>query len=131
MAGGTVRYEWNMDALRGTGVIILLNARINTLVQRAMNNDRPRVNPVSDLKADLILLWKEKRHLYYGAADLLYRTDRNKTVKQEAEEIIKMLKKKKLPGPLTATFGIRAWRQAPSFQSAFFHRRPTLIRTYL
>jgi shikimate kinase len=96
MAGGTVRYEWNMDILKGTGVTILLNARINTLVQRAIKNDRPRVNPVSDLKADLILLWKEKRHLYYGAADLLYRTDRNKTVKQEAEEIIKILKKEKI-----------------------------------
>jgi len=96
MAGGTVRYEWNMDALRSTGVIILLNARINTLVQRAIKNDRPRVNPVSNLKADLVLLWKEKRHLYYGAANLLYRTDRNKTVKQEAEEIICILKKKKI-----------------------------------
>jgi shikimate kinase len=96
MAGGTVRYEWNMDILRGTGVIILLNARINTLVQRAIKNDRPRVNPVSNLKEDLTLLWKEKGHLYYGAADLLYRTDRNKTVKQEAEEIICILKKKKI-----------------------------------
>lgn len=97
MAGGTVRYEWNMDVLKGTGVVIFLNARINTLVQRAISNDRPRVNPVSNLKEDLTLLWKEKRHLYYGAADLLYRTDRNKTVKQEAEEIVKMLKKKKFP----------------------------------
>jgi shikimate kinase len=85
-----------MDALKGTGVTILLNARINTLVQRAINNDRPRVNPVSNLKEDLTLLWKEKGHLYYGAADLLYRTDRNRTVKQEAEEIICILKKKKI-----------------------------------
>src|SRR5271157_5799439 len=30
MAGGTVRYEWNMDVLKGTGLVILLNARINT-----------------------------------------------------------------------------------------------------
>lgn len=95
MAGGTVRYEWNRDVLKGTGAVILLNASINVLVQRAINNDRPRVNPVSNLREDLTLLWKEKRHLYYAAADLVYRTDRNKTIKQEADEIIKILKRKK------------------------------------
>jgi len=95
MAGGTVRYEWNRDVLKGTGVVILLNAPINVLVQRAINHDRPRVNPVSNLKEDLTLLWKEKRHLYYAAANLVYRTDRNKMVKEEAGEIIKILKRKK------------------------------------
>jgi len=94
-AGGTVRYEWNIDVLRDTGVTILLNARIPLLVQRAVRNDRPRVNPVTSLKEDLLLLWKKYKHRYYDAADLIYRTDRNRSVREEAAEIVDILKKKK------------------------------------
>ena len=95
-AGGTVWYEWNMDVLKGTGVTVLLNARIPLLVQRAIRHDRPRVNPVGSLKEDLSLLWKKYKDRYQGAANLIYRTDRNKTVKEETEEIIGILRKKKL-----------------------------------
>ncbi len=95
-AGGTVRYGWNIDVLKGTGVTILLNARIPLLVQRAIRHDRPRVNPVASLKEDLSLLWKKYKDRYYGTSDLVYRTDRNKNVKEEAEEIIEILMKRKL-----------------------------------
>ena len=95
-AGGTVRYEWNRDVLKGTGVTVLLNARIPLLVQRAIRHDRPRVNPVGSLREDLSLLWKKYGDRYHDAADLTYRTDRNKTVKDEAEEIIGILTKRKL-----------------------------------
>ena len=96
MAGGTVRYEWNMDVFRETGAFILLTAPIKTLVNRAEKNDRPRVNLGTSLERDLSLIWKKYRDRYQRAADFTYRTGGKKSVKQEAEEIIEMLKKKKL-----------------------------------
>ena len=96
LGGGTVRYEWNRDVLRASGPIILLTAKLKVLADRVRKNDRPRVNPGVTLERDISLLWKGFKHLYYAAADLVYRTDRNKTVKQEADEIIKILKKRKL-----------------------------------
>ncbi len=98
MAGGTVRYEWNMDVFRGTGVFILLTAPIKTLVSRAEKNDRPRVNLGTSLERDLSLIWKKYKDRYQRAADFTYKTGGDKTVKQEAEEIIRMLKKKELLG---------------------------------
>ncbi len=95
LGGGTVRYEWNRDVLRRSGVIVLLTAKLNVLAERVKKNDRPRVNPGVTLEQDLSLLWKRFKHFYYAAADLVYRTDGNKTVKQEADEIIKILKRKK------------------------------------
>ncbi len=96
MAGGTVRYEWNMDVFRGTGVFILLTAPIKTLASRVEKNDRPRVNLGTSLEKDLSLIWRKYMDRYEEAADFTYRTDRNETVKEEAEEIIDRLKKKKL-----------------------------------
>lgn len=94
-AGGTVRYQWNMDVFDGTGVFVLLTAKLKILAGRARMNDRPRVHPGTSLENDLSLLWEKYKDRYYGAADFTYRTDRNKTVKEEAEEIIDLLKKKK------------------------------------
>ncbi len=91
-AGGTVRYEWNMDLLRETGVFILLTAPLRTLVRRAKENDRPRVNTGTSLYQDLSQIWRKSKNRYYEAADFIYKTDRGKTVKQEAAEIIRMLK---------------------------------------
>jgi shikimate kinase len=96
MAGGTVRYEWNMDVFRGTGVFILLTAPIRTLVSRTEKNDRPRVNLGTSLEKDLSLLWEKYKDRYEEAADFTYRTDQNETVKEEAEGIINLLKKKNL-----------------------------------
>ncbi len=96
LGGGTVRYEWNRDILRRSGVIVLLAAKLNVLAERVKRNDRPRVNPGATLEQDLSLLWKKFKHVYYAAADLVYRTDRNRTVKQEADEIIKKLERNKL-----------------------------------
>ena len=95
LGGGTVRYEWNRDILRGSGAIILLTARRKVLAERVRENDRPRVNPGVSLEQDLSLLWKKFRRLYYLAADFTYRTDQGKTIRQEADEIIRALKKKR------------------------------------
>ena len=97
LGGGTVRYEWNRDILNGSGPIILLTAKLKVLAERVRKNDRPRVNPGATLEQDLALLWKRFKHLYYLAADFTYRTDRDKTVRQEANDIIRILKQR-VPG---------------------------------
>ncbi len=94
LGGGTARYEWNRDALKGSGITILLTATLKVLAERVRRNDRPRVNPGVSLEQDLSLLWKRFRHLYRLAADLTYRTDQGKTVRQEAEDIVRILKRK-------------------------------------
>lgn len=84
LGGGTVRYQWNMDALKGTGPIILLKASLGELIRRVRSADRPRVNPGTTLEEDIRTIWKTAKDKYYQAADIVYRTD----LKSEAEEII-------------------------------------------
>ena len=95
LGGGTLRYEWNRDILKGSGPVILLTARLKVLAERVRKNDRPRVNLGASLEQDLSLLWRKFKHLYFLAADFTYRTDQGKTVHQEADEIVRILKKKK------------------------------------
>jgi shikimate kinase len=100
LGGGTLRYQWNLDVLRGSGVFILLTAKLKVIVNRVKKHDRPRVNIGTSLEQDLYLLWKKYKHLYYQPADLIYKTDQNKTIKKETDEIIRILKQKgilKLP----------------------------------
>jgi len=94
LGGGTIRYAWNRDVLKGSGMIVLLTASLRVLADRVRRQDRPRVNPGTSLEADIAILWKRYRHLYYGGADLTYRTDQSRTVKQEAGEIIEKIKKR-------------------------------------
>ncbi len=103
LGGGTVRYEWNRDVLRGTGVIILLKAGLKVLADRVGKNDRPRVNAGTSLEKDIALLWKKYKHLYYKAADLTYKTDQKKTIKKESDEIINMLRKRGFFGECVLT----------------------------
>jgi shikimate kinase len=75
LGGGTVRYEWNMDVLRGTGRIILLTASLEELARRVRAADRPRVNVGTTLEEDLRAIWSESEEKYRRAADLTYDTD--------------------------------------------------------
>jgi len=93
LGGGTVRYQWNVDVLKGSGMVILLEANLKILAERVKQHDRPRVNPNTSLEEDIAILWKKFKDLYYQAADLVLRTDREKTVLEEADEIITKLKK--------------------------------------
>ncbi len=86
LGGGTVRYEWNMDLLRGSGMVFLLEASIEELVRRVSLADRPRVNPGTTLAEDITMMWEKWQDKYYGAADIIYKTD-GKTVDQEITEI--------------------------------------------
>jgi shikimate kinase len=92
LGGGTVRYEWNRDAIKGSGVNILLTTDISVLPGRLRDNDRPRVNPGMTMEEDLAWMWEKHKDTYLGFADIVYRTDQGKTVQQEAQELLQILK---------------------------------------
>jgi len=82
LGGGTVRYEWNRDVLRGTGTLVFLAADLATLATRVRGADRPRVNPGVSLEEDLARIWSTAAHLYQ-AADVVHRTDEGRTLDEE------------------------------------------------
>jgi len=86
LGGGTVRYDWNMDVLRGTGLIILLTASLAELVRRVRAADRPRVNEGTTLEDDLGKIWSESEEKYRCAADIVYPTD-NRSVDEAVTEL--------------------------------------------
>jgi len=96
LGGGTVRYEWNRDALRGTGLTVLLEADLAVLAERVRRADRPRVNPGVTLEEDLARLWGSAEPLYRKAADLTYRTDTGLDVDAEVDDLARLLKERGL-----------------------------------
>ncbi len=86
LGGGTVRYEWNIDVLKGTGLIILLESPIDELIRRVSLNDRPRLNPETTISEDISLMWSLHRDKYIDSADIIYNTD-NKSLEREVEEL--------------------------------------------
>jgi shikimate kinase len=94
LGGGTVRYEWNTDILRGTGIMILLESDLAALADRVRKADRPRVNPGVSLEEDLQRIWSTASHLYRQCADIIYQTDQEISVSQEVQEILEVLKTK-------------------------------------
>jgi shikimate kinase len=91
LGGGTVRYEWNRDVLRGTGVIVLLEAALPVLAGRVQGADRPRVNAGASLERDLELIWSSSAATYRGAADLIHRTDEGRSVDGEVAALLAVL----------------------------------------
>ena len=91
LGGGTVRYEWNMDAIKGTGPVILLEASIDTLVERVSRADRPRVNPGVTIREDITKIWESSYHKYLQAADFVYRTD-EKSLPEEVDELEQIIR---------------------------------------
>ena len=90
LGGGTVRYEWNMDVLRGTGLIILLTAPPEELARRVHSVDRPRVNLGTTLEEDLNKIWLESAEKYHRAADVVYLTD-NRSVDEAVAELKRVI----------------------------------------
>ena len=86
LGGGTVRYEWNMDILKGTGLIILLTASTEELIGRVKPADRPRVNVGTTLEEDIRMMWQSSKKKYTDAADIVYQTDQ-KTIEEEIWEL--------------------------------------------
>jgi shikimate kinase len=75
-----------MDALRGTGMVILLTASLEELARRVRLADRPRVNVGTSLEQDLEKIWSETSDKYHQAADLIYSTE-NKTIDKAVDEL--------------------------------------------
>ena len=86
LGGGTVRYEWNLDAIRGSGLVILLTASLEELIRRVKLADRPRVNVGTTVEEDIRMIWQKSKDKYYGAADLVYATDQ-KSIEEEVREL--------------------------------------------
>ena len=90
LGGGSVRYEWNMDVLKGTGLIILLTASLEELINRVKIADRPRVNVGITLEEDIRAIWEKSKDKYYAAADFVYETDA-KSIEEEVKELKKII----------------------------------------
>jgi shikimate kinase len=90
LGGGTVRYAWNIDALRGTGPIVLLEASAETLVERVKRADRPRVNQGTTLEQDISLMWNGEKEKYYRAAQVVYSIE-GKTLDTEVADLKRMI----------------------------------------
>ena len=101
LGGGTVRYPWNLDALAGSGPIVLLTASLDVLAERVRATDRPRVNDGTTLEEDLELIWRNGRDMYLKAASIMYPTDRGLTVDEEAAELAQLLRS----GPMNSAAG--------------------------
>lgn len=99
LGGGTVRYEWNVDVLRGTGVLILLEADLAALAERVRRADRPRVNAGVTLEEDLERIWTVSADRYRAVADAVYRTDRGRSVGQEIEDLLVLLRDRGVATP--------------------------------
>jgi shikimate kinase len=92
LGGGTVRYQWNMDVLKDTGLMILLTAPLDVLIARVSAADRPRVNPQTSLEDDIRLIWQNHRDQYHQAAHISYPTHL-KRVAEEVEELEALIRK--------------------------------------
>ena len=87
--GGIVLREENRTLMRGTGRIIYLRTRWDTLCERLKGSvDRPLVDPAKGWY-DLEQLWLHRKPLYHDA-DLVVDTD-GVTPRQIAEKIVSML----------------------------------------
>jgi len=86
LGGGTVRYEWNLDVIKGSGLVILMTAALEELIRRVKLADRPRVNAGTTVEEDIRLIWQNSSDKYYAAADLVYATDK-KSIEEEVREL--------------------------------------------
>ena len=93
LGGGTVRYEWNVDVLGGTGPIVLLTASADELVRRVRSADRPRVHPGTTLDEDIRRIWEESRSKYFAAAELVYDTGQ-KSVEDTISELETLIRRR-------------------------------------
>jgi len=87
LGGGTVRYEWNIDVMRSTGIMILLEASEEELIRRVSLADRPRVNTGTTLEEDIRRMWREHAGTYRATADYVVRSDRDSR-EEELEDLL-------------------------------------------
>ena len=89
--GGVVTREKNIVKLKQSGVLVWLQAGIDTLVNRTgEDTDRPPLGEGRSRREDMELTLKERKPLYQQAADLTVNTE-NKTPEEVADLVIKLL----------------------------------------
>ncbi len=87
LGGGTVRYAWNRDVLRGSGFFILLTAPIGELARRLRNKERPALTRAAGTEEELKAIWEQSEEIYRRAADLVYDTG-GKSAAEAARELL-------------------------------------------
>jgi len=89
--GGIVTRENNVIKLKKSGVLVWLQADIDTLVNRIGEDfDRPPLVEGRSRREDMELTLKERKALYQHAADLTVNTE-NKTPEEVADLVINLL----------------------------------------
>lgn len=87
LGGGTVRYAWNRDLLRGTGFFVLLTAPVAELARRLRNEERPPLTRAASLEEELRSVWEQSEEVYRRTADFVYDTA-GKSVAEAARELL-------------------------------------------
>jgi len=89
--GGVVTGENNIIKLKKSGILVWLQADIDTLVNRTgEDTDRPPLVEGRNQREDMEMTFKERRPLYQQAADLTVNTE-NKTPEEVADLVINLL----------------------------------------
>jgi len=90
--GGVVTREKNIARLKKKGVLVWLQAGIDTLVKRTgEDSQRPPLAGGRHQREDMEVTFKERKMLYQQAANLAINTE-DKTPEEVAEAIINLLK---------------------------------------
>ncbi len=90
--GGVVTGEKNIARLKKKGVLVWLQADVNTLVERTgEDSQRPPLTGGRTGREDMEITFQERKPLYQQAADLSVDTE-DKTPEEVAEAIINLLK---------------------------------------
>jgi shikimate kinase len=90
--GGVVTSEKNIARLKQKGVLVWLQAGVDTLVERTGgDSQRPPLAGGRTVREDMEMTFKERKALYQRAADLSVDTE-GKTPEEVAEAIINLLK---------------------------------------
>ena len=89
--GGVVTREKNIVKLKKSGILVWLQASVDTLVNRiGEDSERPPLVSGRTQREDMELTLKERKPLYQQATDLTINTE-NKTPEEVAEAIINLL----------------------------------------
>ena len=90
--GGVVVRKENVDALKKNGVVVLLNADIETLLKRIGDDKaRPFLTDAKTRKEEITEVLRQREKLYKNAADIVIDTDKLSS-KQVAEKIVSGIK---------------------------------------
>jgi shikimate kinase len=89
--GGVVTREKNVVRLKKSGILVWLQANVNTLLNRTgEDTERPPLGEGRSRREDMKITLKERKPLYQQAADLTINTE-NKTPEEAAELVINLL----------------------------------------